>query len=98
MLRRIFIYILYHTLFLLLLYSRLLLCFFFFFFLFQAEDGIRDYKVIQTCALPISRSPSGISTCVDSVRVICGGTRCNVDCFRQRATYAVANPFVAGAG
>src|SRR5256885_5429341 len=30
----------------------------FFFFFFQAEDGIRDYKVtgVQTCALPISRS------------------------------------------
>src|SRR2546426_622491 len=30
------------------------ICFFFF---FQAEDGIRDYKVtgVQTCALPISR-------------------------------------------
>src|SRR5256885_11160713 len=29
-----------------------------FFFFFQAEDGIRDYKVtgVQTCALPISRS------------------------------------------
>src|SRR5256885_5335680 len=33
------------------------LCFFFF---FQAEDGIRDYKVtgVQTCALPISSSTS----------------------------------------
>src|SRR2546426_5378606 len=35
-----------------------LLCTFdcFFFFFFQAEDGIRDYKVtgVQTCALPIS--------------------------------------------
>src|SRR3989454_12028335 len=32
----------------------------FFFFFFQAEDGIRDYKVtgVQTCALPIY--PSGI--------------------------------------
>src|SRR5256885_4874505 len=32
---------------------RLWLCLFFFFF--QAEDGIRDYKVtgVQTCALPI---------------------------------------------
>src|SRR3989454_11286469 len=32
-------------------------CYFFFFF-FQAEDGIRDYKVtgVQTCALPISLS------------------------------------------
>src|SRR5256885_4840063 len=31
-----------------------------FFFFFQAEDGIRDYKVtgVQTCALPIWR-PSG---------------------------------------
>src|SRR5256885_6400555 len=29
-----------------------------FFFFFQAEDGIRDYKVtgVQTCALPISVS------------------------------------------
>src|SRR5256885_3810947 len=34
-------------------------CFFFFFF--QAEDGIRDYKVtgVQTCALPISGAQRG---------------------------------------
>src|SRR2546426_9325773 len=34
--------------------SLFVFCFFFFFF--QAEDGIRDYKVtgVQTCALPIS--------------------------------------------
>src|SRR2546426_9042454 len=33
------------------------------FFFFQAEDGIRDYKVtgVQTCALPISTA-RGIST------------------------------------
>src|SRR5256885_7352018 len=33
-------------------------CFLLFFF-FQAEDGIRDYKVtgVQTCALPISAAP-----------------------------------------
>src|SRR5256885_11423673 len=33
---------------------------YFWFFFFQAEDGIRDYKVtgVQTCALPISR-PGG---------------------------------------
>src|SRR5256885_11976405 len=32
------------------------------FFFFQAEDGIRDYKVtgVQTCALPISRSFGGL--------------------------------------
>src|SRR5256885_8155877 len=30
------------------------------FFFFQAEDGIRDYKVtgVQTCALPISSAPA----------------------------------------
>src|SRR5256885_13590522 len=33
---------------------------FYLFFFFQAEDGIRDYKVtgVQTCALPISRAGS----------------------------------------
>src|SRR5688500_20194993 len=32
-------------------------------FLFQAEDGIRDYKVtgVQTCALPIYRTPRSAS-------------------------------------
>src|SRR2546426_6161520 len=32
-----------------------MLLYLFFFFFFQAEDGIRDYKVtgVQTCALPI---------------------------------------------
>src|SRR2546426_5920064 len=31
------------------------MCYYVFFFFFQAEDGIRDYKVtgVQTCALPI---------------------------------------------
>src|SRR2546426_7383323 len=33
-----------------------ILCLLLYFFFFQAEDGIRDYKVtgVQTCALPIS--------------------------------------------
>src|SRR5256885_16312607 len=33
------------------------------FFFFQAEDGIRDYKVtgVQTCALPISSAPIDIA-------------------------------------
>src|SRR5256885_12822037 len=37
-----------------------------FFFFFQAEDGIRDYKVtgVQTCALPISLDGlTGSRTC-----------------------------------
>src|SRR5256885_6966158 len=35
-----------------------------FFFFFQAEDGIRDYKVtgVQTCALPIFPSSPGGSS------------------------------------
>src|SRR6266850_5853290 len=34
----------------------------FFFFFFQAEDGIRDYKVtgVQTCALPICPPGDGV--------------------------------------
>src|ERR1022692_1790489 len=37
------------------MYIRVVLFFVGFFFFFQAEDGIRDYKVtgVQTCALPI---------------------------------------------
>src|SRR5256885_7072363 len=43
-----------------------------FFFFFQAEDGIRDYKVtgVQTCALPISSKDTagfGISIDLDVV-------------------------------
>src|SRR5215467_107334 len=36
----------------------------YFFFFFQAEDGIRDYKVtgVQTCALPISRPGRGTAS------------------------------------
>src|SRR5256885_7565025 len=38
-------------------------------FFFQAEDGIRDYKVtgVQTCALPISRPP-WICTALSAIR------------------------------
>src|SRR5256885_8703588 len=42
----------------------------FFCFFFQAEDGIRDYKVtgVQTCALPISSTSSALSgTALSSV-------------------------------
>src|SRR2546426_8867354 len=38
-----------------------------FFFFFQAEDGIRDYKVtgVQTCALPILDVPESGGTAAD---------------------------------
>ena len=42
-------------------YCELFICLFFVFFFFQAEDGIRDYKVtgVQTCALPICSGVGG---------------------------------------
>src|SRR6266446_8528083 len=42
-----------------------------FFFFFQAEDGIRDYKVtgVQTCALPISAA--AIAVRIDALEADC---------------------------
>src|SRR6266446_481731 len=44
---------------------------FFFVFFFQAEDGIRDYKVtgVQTCALPIS-AVSATASAVPPLRIL----------------------------
>src|SRR2546426_6825988 len=52
--------------------ARVCMCFLVVFF-FQAEDGIRDYKVtgIQTCALPISRQAQPL----DGLRTHVGGER-----------------------
>src|SRR6266850_2368526 len=46
-----------------------------FYFFFQAEDGIRDYKVtgVQTCALPISHRRSQKAHCVEAFTDIGGG-------------------------
>src|SRR5256885_4766556 len=60
------------------------------FFFFQAEDGIRDYKVtgVQTCALPILggrpvetyAAPSGLAVDrASSVRAAVDGTNLRVD-------------------
>src|SRR5256885_8466998 len=40
------------------------------FFFFQAEDGIRDYKVtgVQTCALPISDGALSVSDLAQALR------------------------------
>src|SRR5256885_7214492 len=44
------------------------------FFFFQAEDGIRDYKVtgVQTCALPICSAPAE-KVCGKTFNIACGG-------------------------
>src|SRR6266566_7358057 len=46
----------------------------FFFFFFQAEDGIRDYKVtgVQTCALPIFARRIGTRVRVKTARPVAG--------------------------
>src|SRR2546426_9881254 len=46
-----------------------------FFFFFQAEDGIRDYKVtgVQTCALPISSNTN--SPCCSVSLMTASGSR-----------------------
>src|SRR2546426_1476048 len=65
-----------------------MLCKTLFFFFFQAEDGIRDYKVtgVQTCALPIlaghhhhyerfaPQTPSGAADPATGIREIVAGT------------------------
>src|SRR5256885_4841151 len=45
------------------------------FFLFQAEDGIRDYKVtgVQTCALPIFASRTVVFLGISADDVAAGG-------------------------
>src|ERR1022692_3156525 len=45
-----------------------------FFFFFQAEDGIRDYKVtgVQTCALPICGSRRGLPAAYSKRRWLLG--------------------------
>src|SRR3989454_7677398 len=48
------------------------------FFFFQAEDGIRDYKVtgVQTCALPISygfRPKRSATEALEAIRVAANG-------------------------
>src|SRR5205807_7191092 len=64
-------------------------------FFFQAEDGIRDYKVtgVQTCALPISRCcgitlptsstfgwPLSSTIAATAISTTRSSTRCCVDC------------------
>src|SRR5256885_9192356 len=54
-------------------HNMILVCFIFF---FQAEDGIRDYKVtgVQTCALPILRTGFARATCEVIVMIDADGS------------------------
>src|SRR5256885_3656304 len=56
------------------------------FFFFQAEDGIRDYKVtgVQTCALPISVLPACLGSFgIGGLRLWSLRRRTFVDCYRR---------------
>src|SRR5256885_13193344 len=68
---------------------------------FQAEDGIRDYKVtgVQTCALPISTGPRcchayGVAPCLgdDVVLAGCGSRRAYAFCAEYGALRPQATP------
>src|SRR5256885_12876947 len=67
-----------------------------FLFFFQAEDGIRDYKVtgVQTCALPISsKATAMVQTTVPAVTMAFNDRRCNCPGMANAPTMAPApNP------
>src|SRR5688500_20212547 len=81
-----------------------------FFFFFQAEDGIRYYKVtgVQTCALPISApasartsqpfagSPVGRNISPASARKVSSGSRPSSGPSRLRESNSVAKPWEIG--
>src|SRR5256885_9131017 len=58
-------------------------------FFFQAEDGIRDYKVtgVQTCALPISPRPEPEAAGSSAARSAAQSRRCSL---RHLAALSVA--------
>src|SRR3989454_6765480 len=70
-----------------------------FFFFFQAEDGIRDYKVtgVQTCALPISLWATTLSHTSTSVIKACA-VRTLVEGRRGSATRRRSGREARGAG
>src|SRR5256885_479084 len=68
------------------------------FFFFQAEDGIRDYKVtgVQTCALPICESPLERAGKTDGYRgfdfgMKSGGLRIDLNCDMGELPQAIAD-------
>src|SRR5256885_8009989 len=60
------------------------------FFFFQAEDGIRDYKVtgVQTCALPICPDVGGVPRRADRANGRAAAERP----LRRRSVQAARNP------
>src|SRR5205807_2310123 len=80
------------------------LCYFFF---FQAEDGIRDYKVtgVQTCALPISSNivisvhchndlGLAVANSLEAIRAGAGQVECTVNGIGERAGNAALEEIV----
>src|SRR5256885_12796366 len=55
-------------------------------FFFQAEDGIRDYKVtgVQTCALPISGTADDVKTWSVGVLVCWSDGKCRLGGIERR--------------
>src|SRR5687768_14874942 len=78
-------------------FSVILVVFFRFFFFFQAEDGIRDVAVtgVQTCALPISLSLSGLALAANDLADRSRMKKLNPDEVTG-GTFTITNPGVFG--
>src|SRR2546426_9025511 len=67
-------------------------------FFFQAEDGIRDYKVtgVQTCALPISTlfpyKVTGVQTCALPIYKVTGVQTCALPIRSEEHTSELQSP------
>src|SRR6266446_7393439 len=73
------------------------------FFFFQAEDGIRDYKVtgVQTCALPIFRAncqPGGMAVSSDGARLYVANSVSGSVSVIETSSNAVVATITVGAG
>src|SRR5256885_2682869 len=74
-----------------------------FFFFFQAEDGIRDYKVtgVQTCALPISQLVLGkwrVRYTENELCVMTAGRVTIESATGERSSFGPGDAFVVPAG
>src|SRR2546426_4264986 len=65
-----------------------------FFFFFQAEDGIRDYKVtgVQTCALPISAQAAKLKSDTAALRAFRHAFADRIDSAKAYLAPALSSP------